>query len=160
MRGREYVSFPAISLSFFFVLTDIQYAVEIEVLVAAWAVADSHMIIHGESVSLRGRSADADGVPLAVVQLGLRGVLDPDGPVAQVEHVVHVSVNQLDRDEVTFPSGVIKDQAVRFARLKLKSNVYVRMGYQNTSVFSAPRSKAGERNRYQRMTSKSYGRKD
>jgi len=62
-------------------------------------------------------------VPLAIVQFGLGGVPDPDGPIAKVKHVMNVSVNQLDCNEVMFPSGVIKDQAVRLTRFKLENNL-------------------------------------
>ncbi|KYQ46613.1 hypothetical protein ALC60_14362, partial [Trachymyrmex zeteki] len=63
-------------------LTYIQNAIEIKILVAALAVDSGHVIVYRQSVPLCGRSANTDGVPFAIVQLGLRSVSDSDSSVA------------------------------------------------------------------------------
>ena len=69
-------------------------------------------------------------MPAVVVQTVAQIVPNSNGPVAQVEYVVDVSVDQLDADKVLALSGVVQDDAFGLERLELEVDVGGRVGLQ------------------------------
>ena len=87
-------------------------------------------VVDHKRVLSGARPSDSHRMPTVVVQAVTEIVPDADGPVAQVDGVVNVAVDQLDPDKVLAFSSVVENDSFRLQRLELEVDVGRRVGLQ------------------------------
>ena len=83
------------------------------------------LLVHQQRVLVLARPRYVHRMPPIVVQGSRRAVLQTDGGVSQIEHVMDVPVDKLHRDEVLLFPGVVQDEAVGLQGPELEEQVDV-----------------------------------
>ena len=114
----------------FYGLTEVQDAIEIQVVVASLTHDGGYGIVDHERVLFGSGSSDGNRMPPVVVETVAGIVSNSNRSVAQVDDVMNVTVDQFNGDEVLTLSGVVQYDALGLQRLKLEVNVGGRVGFE------------------------------
>lgn len=79
---------------------------------------DLERVIHGQGVGLRTRSSYADLMPAIVIHVNPRLIAHRDRPVAQIEGVVYMPIDQLHGHEIVASPPIEDQQAIRLDGLE------------------------------------------
>lgn len=98
--------------------SNVQDASQLEMHIVSSQGDDLERVVHGQGVGLRARSSYADLMPAIVIHVNPRLIAHRDRPVAQIEGVVYMPIDQLHGHKVVASPPIEDQQAIRLDGLE------------------------------------------